>query len=76
MRKNDFRKLLAAFLTWFTCVYSIILTLWDVPQENMSNANTILGFLYGVALSAIVGVYFAGTEEPDKEPDKNDKNPG
>lgn len=61
--KSDFRKLLATFLVTFTCSYSVLLTLCDIPKNNVGNANTILGFLLGVALSAIISVYFGGTED-------------
>lgn len=69
--KADFRKILASFLTVFTCGYTIILTLCDIPEKNMGAANNAIGFFFGVALSAIIGVYFGGTEEgePSKEPD-------
>lgn len=63
--KSDFRKILATFLVFFTCGYCVVLTLCDIPKDNVGNANTILGFLLGVALSAIIGVYFGGVEESD-----------
>lgn len=72
MSKSDFRKVLAAFLTVFACGYAVILTLCDVPETNMGNANTILGFLFATALAAIVGFYFGGIEETDST-DKMDE---
>ena len=74
LSKADFRKYLATFLTVFTCGYTLILTLCDIPEKNMGAANNAIGFFFGVALSAIIGVYFGGTEESDKEPDKEPQN--
>lgn len=74
LSKADFRKYLASFLTVFTCGYTLILTLCDIPKANMGAANNAIGFFFGVALSAIIGVYFGGTEEEEKEPDNGSKD--
>lgn len=86
LSKADFRKCLAAFLTIFTCGYTIILTLCEIPEKNMGAANNAIGFFFGVALSAIIGVYFGGTEEEPNKPEtdnppankepKDDRTPG
>lgn len=63
MKKSDFRKILAIFLTSTSLIYMTAITFCTVPKENINNANIILGFLLGTALAAIISFYFGASEE-------------
>lgn len=62
MSKEDFRKYLAAFFSVASLVYMVLITIYEVPEQNMNNSNVILGFLLGTALSGIINFYFGGNE--------------
>ena len=65
LSKADFRKLLAAFFSIVSFVYMGLITFCVIPKENINNANILLGFLIGTALSTLVGFYFGSSENSE-----------
>ncbi len=65
MDKGKFKRLLAAFLTCATLLYVTAITFCTVPEANIGNANSIMGFLLGVTLATVVGYYFGDAEKKE-----------
>lgn len=52
----------------FAMVFMCIVTMVDIPKENVSNVNIILGFLLGTAVASIFS-FFLGTTQTSKNKD-------
>ncbi len=52
----------AAMVTAFTFAYIFGITWFDVPKENQRIVDTVLGFLLGVSLSAIIQFFFGSSK--------------
>lgn len=60
----------ASFITLTTYVYIFFITFWTIPDKNIRFADTILGFLLGVTLSAIVQFFFGSSKGSNDKQDK------
>ena len=59
----------ASFITVITYAYIFFITFWDIPEKNIRFADTILGFLLGVTLSAIVQFFFGSSKSSSEKND-------
>jgi len=56
-------------ITIFTFIYVFAITFMDIPKDSVRFADTVLGFLLGVGLSAIINFFYGssyGNEEATK----------
>lgn len=60
----------AIAITAVTYLYIFFITFWDIPEKNIRFADTILGFLLGVTLSAIVQFFFGSSKGSNDKQDK------
>lgn len=60
---------LAAFWSLFAVIYVMWITFGEVPEENKRFADTILGFLLGTIVAAVIQFFFGssiGSKEKDR----------
>jgi hypothetical protein len=66
---QSFTNLLAAYLIFAATVYIGFITFGFVPEANQRFADTILGFILGSVLAAIIGFYFGSTKNSQRKDD-------
>lgn len=66
MIKGKFRAWLAWYLITLSFAYIFVVTLSETAQASKSS-DTILGFLLGTGLSAVIAFYFGSNESPNNE---------
>jgi len=69
LRDQNEDPVIRRFLYWYsggitvaTFLYIFMITFTEVPKDNKSFADTILGFLLGVTLSAIIQYFFGSSQ--------------
>lgn len=65
--KNFIRNVLAFLLISFTCTYFFVVTVCDIPKENLTHVNTIMGFLIGTATGGVVSFYFGSSQSSQEK---------
>ena len=58
----------SAFWSVFGMVFMMVVTLVDIPKDNVNTVNVILGFLLGTAISSIFS-FFLGTSRSSQTKD-------
>lgn len=65
MEENKYREMFSEYITagltigWslYTMIFLLIIVLCHIPKENILNAGTAMGFIFGVVTGG-TGVYF------------------
>lgn len=60
----------AAFITVATFLYVAAISFLAIPEENVHFVNTVLGFLLGVTLSAVIQFFFGSSKGSNDKQDK------
>ena len=67
INKTDIRNILAIITTLGCFILLYLLQVKAVPIENKDVLNIAVGFVFGGALSGVMGFYF-GSSKQDNEP--------
>jgi hypothetical protein len=67
INKTDIRNILAIITTLGCFILLYLLQVKAVPIENKDVLNIAVGFVFGGALSGVMGFYF-GSSKSDNEP--------
>ena len=66
MIKGKFRAFLAFYILTLSFGFIYLITLYPDAQAAKTN-DTILGFLLGTGLAAVISFYFGSNDDPGKE---------
>ena len=62
-------------VTVLSFCYFFAITFCAIPKDNIQNANLILGFLIGSAISTFLGYYFGMSQSSSAHNDRDKTNP-
>ena len=72
LNREDFLEFFAFVIYCTSIVYVYMVTFCHIPEENMRNADTCLGFLMGSALTTVLTHLFKEGEKEEKKKQDSD----